>query len=164
MTQYLHVCMMNHFQRQVCSRRKTNTYNYHKRKWNKKVTSNSKTGTKQIFTILSDELVAMIYSEFITIRSRRNLQRIWHVNTYPFIFKSWLEKSSKGYPFKVPLLPDSISIVVMPELVFAFFQSINLLFNDLDKQKIVMLSVKIDKQCSRVGTLTCLIGVESKIL
>ena len=29
-----------YFQREVCSRRKTHTYNYHKRKWNKKVTSN----------------------------------------------------------------------------------------------------------------------------
>ena len=29
-----------YFQRGVCSRRKTHTYNYHKRKWNKKVTSN----------------------------------------------------------------------------------------------------------------------------
>ena len=39
-----------YFQREVCSRRKTNTDDYHKRKWNKKVTSKSKTGTKQIFT------------------------------------------------------------------------------------------------------------------
>ena len=35
-----------YFKREVCSRRKTNTYYYHKRKWNKKVTSNSKAGTK----------------------------------------------------------------------------------------------------------------------
>ena len=35
-----------YFQREVSSRRKTNTYNYHKRKWHEKVTSNSKTGTK----------------------------------------------------------------------------------------------------------------------
>ena len=50
------------FQREVCSRRKTNTYYYHKRKWNKKVTSNSKTGTKQTFTILTDEHVALVHS------------------------------------------------------------------------------------------------------
>ena len=35
--------------REVCSRRKTNKYFYHKRKCNKEVTSNIKTGTKQIF-------------------------------------------------------------------------------------------------------------------
>ena len=51
-----------YFQREVCSRRKTNTYNYHKRKWNKKVTSNSKTGTKQTFTFLTDEHVALVHS------------------------------------------------------------------------------------------------------
>ena len=51
-----------YFQREVCSRRKTNTYYYHKRKWNKKVTSNSKTGTKQTFTILTDEHVSLIHS------------------------------------------------------------------------------------------------------
>ena len=39
-----------YFQGEVCSRRKTDTYNY-KRKWNKKVTSDSKTGKEQIFTI-----------------------------------------------------------------------------------------------------------------
>ena len=52
----------NYFQREVCSRRKTDTYYYHKRKWNKKVTSNSKTGKKQIFTILTDEHVALVHS------------------------------------------------------------------------------------------------------
>ena len=51
-----------YFQREVSSRRKTNTYNYHKRKWHEKVTSNSKTGTKQIVTILTDEHVALVYS------------------------------------------------------------------------------------------------------
>ena len=35
-----------YFQREVCSRRKTNTYYYHKRKWNKKVTSNRKNRNK----------------------------------------------------------------------------------------------------------------------
>ena len=51
-----------YFQREVCSRRKTNTYYYRKRKWNKKVNSNSKTGTKQTFTILTDEHVARVHS------------------------------------------------------------------------------------------------------
>ena len=40
-----------HFEREACSRGKTNKYFYHKRKWNKEVTSNIKTGTKQIFAI-----------------------------------------------------------------------------------------------------------------
>ena len=47
---------------EVCWRRITETYYYHKRKWNEKVTSNSKTGTKQIFTILTDEQVALVHS------------------------------------------------------------------------------------------------------
>ena len=51
-----------YFQREVCSKRKKNTYNYHQRKLHEKVTSNSKTGTKQIFTILTDEHVALVYS------------------------------------------------------------------------------------------------------
>ena len=52
----------NYFQKEVCSRRKTDTYYYHQRKWNKKVTSNSKTETKQIFTILTDEHAALVHS------------------------------------------------------------------------------------------------------
>ena len=40
-----------HFEREACSRGKTNKYFYHKRKWNKEVISNIKTGTKQIFAI-----------------------------------------------------------------------------------------------------------------
>ena len=51
-----------YFQRELCSRTKTDTYYYHKRKWKKKVNSNSKTGTKQVFTILTDEHVALVHS------------------------------------------------------------------------------------------------------
>ena len=51
-----------YFQREVTSRRKTNTYNYHKRKWHEKATSNSTTGTKQTFTIFTDKRVAVIHS------------------------------------------------------------------------------------------------------
>ena len=51
-----------YFQRELCSRTKTDTYYYHKRKWKKKVNSNSKTGTKRVFTILTDEHVAVVHS------------------------------------------------------------------------------------------------------
>ena len=40
-----------HFEREACSRGKTNKCFYHKRKCNKEVTSTTKTGTKQIFAI-----------------------------------------------------------------------------------------------------------------
>ena len=53
---------MTYFQRELCSRTETDTYYYNKRRWNKKVNSNSKTGTKQIFTILTDEHVALVHS------------------------------------------------------------------------------------------------------
>ena len=62
MKQYLHVQRLNYFQRKLCSRTKTDTYYYHKRKWNKKVNSNSKTGTQQLVTILTDEHVALVHS------------------------------------------------------------------------------------------------------
>ena len=62
MKQYLHVQRLNYFQRKLWSRTKTDTFYYHKRKWNKKVNSNSKTGTQQIVTILTDEHVALVYS------------------------------------------------------------------------------------------------------
>ena len=51
-----------YFQREVTSRRKTNTYNYYKRKRHEKITSNSKTGTKQTFTIFTDKHIAVIHS------------------------------------------------------------------------------------------------------
>lgn len=60
------------------------------------------------------------------------------------------------------MLRDDISNSSYAGTCFRFFQFLNLLLNDFDKQKIVRLSVKIDKQCSRVGT--CLVGAESKFL
>ena len=62
MKQCLHVQRLNYFQRKLCSRTKTDTFYYHKSKWNKKVNSNSKTGTQQIVTILTDEHVALVHS------------------------------------------------------------------------------------------------------
>ena len=59
---YIPARITTRIKRADCSRRKTNKYFYHKRKWNKEVTSNIKTGKKQIFNIyyLTDEHVALI--------------------------------------------------------------------------------------------------------
>ena len=51
-----------YFQTEVCSTRKTDTYYYYKRKWNKKVISNSKTGRKQVFTLLTNRHLALVHS------------------------------------------------------------------------------------------------------
>ena len=48
--------------RRLFEKENKQTYSYHKRKWNKKVTSTSETGTKQIFAIFIDEHVALVRS------------------------------------------------------------------------------------------------------
>ena len=50
--------------RRLFEKENKQTYSYHKRKWNKEVSSNSETGIKQIFAIFIDEHVALVHSVF----------------------------------------------------------------------------------------------------